>query len=395
MKIELFFLFLCFSAVLISYMTYNINEYNGNSLELQEINSQKKNYTIDIPTSFNNMIQINNKYLIACEYKPEMYIYNLYLRNKIQNEKIYLINIENNQYKEIAINNYPESVPLHPHSMALYLTPEKNYVLYILNHAVNYNYEGQERIEKFMIKFEPKKISLYHEETIILPDEYFLRIESISVLDENTFFFTTNSPLENPRDSDELLNLKSKIKYLRNDLLKIIYPMLNIKKCFIYLYNNANKEISTLEKSQSILYGGLTLDTKRKLLYSIKPTEKKMDIYSLNDIKNPKLIKTINILYVGNNIFYDENEDKIYIGINGKKSEEESIIKNMKKNNDLENVKTFSGYEILNPDNNYGISDLMIMKNDFKWINSAIKVNEKIYLSSIYSKGIFVVEKNK
>ena len=171
--------------------------------------------------------------------------------------------------------------------------------------------------------------------------------------------------------------------------------MLNIKKCFIYLYNNANKEISTLEKSQSILYGGLTLDTKRKLLYAIKPTEKKMDIYSLNDIKNPKLIKTINILYVGNNIFYDENEDKIYIGINGKKSEEESIIKNMKKNNDLENVKTFSGYEILNPDNNYGISDLMIMKNDFKWINSAIKVNGKIYLSSIYSKGIFVVEKNK
>ena len=395
MKIELFFLFLCFSAVLISYMTYNINEYNGNSLELQEINSQKKNYTIDIPTSFNNMIQINNKYLIACEYKPEMYIYNLYLRNKIQNEKIYLINIENNQYKEIAINNYPESVPFHPHSMALYLTPEKNYVLYILNHAINYNYEGQERIEKFKIKFEPKKISLYHEETIILPDEYFLRIESISVLDENTFFFTTNSPLENPRDSDELLNLKSKIKYLRNDLLKIIYPMLNIKKCFIYLYNNANKEISTLEKSQSILYGGLTLDTKRKLLYTIKPTEKKMDIYSLNDIKNPKLIKTINILYVGNNIFYDENEDKIYIGINGKKSEEESIIKNMKKNNDLENVKTFSGYEILNPDNNYGINDLMIMKNDFKWINSAIKVNEKIYLSSIYSKGIFVVEKNK
>jgi hypothetical protein len=67
----------------------------------------------------------------------------------------------------------------------------------------------------------------------------------------------------------------------------------------------------------------------------------------------------------------------------------------MKKNNDLENVKTFSGYEILNPDNNYGISDLMIMKNDFKWINSAIKVNGKIYLSSIYSKGIFVVEKNK
>ena len=62
----------------------------------------------------------------------------------------------------------------------------------------------------------------------------------------------------------------------------------------------------------------------------------------------------------------------------------------------IENVKTFSGYEILNPENDYAISDLMVMNNnDFKWINSAIKVNEKIYMSSIYSKGIFVCEKNK
>ena len=123
--------------------------------------------------------------------------------------------------------------------------------------------------------------------------------------------------------------------------------------------------------------------------------EKKMNIFSINN-GHAELIKTLPTLYVGNNIFYDNNDDKIYIGINGKKSEEELLIKTLNNNKNIENIKTFSGYEILNPADDYSINDLMIMKdNNFKWINSAIKVNEKIYMSSIYSKGIFICEKNK
>jgi len=213
-------------------------------------------------------------------------------------------------------------------------------------------------------------------------------------LNENKFFFSTNSGFETPRDSDELLDIKSKLKYMKNYLLKTISPMLKIKKCFVYLYNNENKEISIINNSQAIIYSGITVDNKRNLLYALKPAEKEMNIFSINE-KNIKLIKTVPILYVGKNIFYDNIKDKIYIGINGKKSEEDLIVKNLD-NNNIENLKTFSGYEILNPENDYAISDLMIMNNnDFRWINSAIKVNEKIYMSSIYSKGIFVCEKNK
>ena len=395
MKIELFFVFLIASTILISYMTYNINEYNGNSLELQEINSQRKNYTIDIPTTLNYLIPINNKYLIGCEYKSEMYNKNLYLNEKIENEKIFSINIENNEYKEIKLNNYPENIPFHPYAMSLYLTQEKNYILFILNHAVNYNYEGQERIEKFILKFESKKIILNYDQSLILPDEYFLRIESISAVNENLFFFSTNSAFENPRDSDELVDIKSKLIYMKNNLLKTINPMLKIKKCFVHLYNNINKEISIIKNSQSIIYSGISYDNKRNLLYALKPMEKEMNIFSISDT-NIKLIKTIPILYVGKNIFYDNTEDKIYIGINGKKNEEDLIVKMLENNKNIENVKTFSGYEILNPENDYAISDLMLMKNNnFKWINSAIKINEKMYMSSIYSKGIFICEKNK
>ena len=395
MKVELFFIFLCISVLFISYMTYNINEYMGNSLELKEINSQKKFNSINIPTSINYIIPINNKYLIANEYKPETYLFNLYLNNKVDNDRIFSINIENNEFNEIKLNNFPERVPFHPHSMSLYITPEKNYILYILNHAVNYNYEGQERIEKFFLRFESKKISLTYIDTIILPDEFFLRIESISAINEDLFYFTTNTQYENPKDSDELLGIQSYINYLKNKLFKIINPMLNIKQCFLYLYNKENKEneISIVENSQSTIYAGITFDNKRNLLYAIKPTEKKMSVFEINK-KETKLIKTIPILYVGNNIFYDSKDDKIYIGINGKKSEEESIINKLKDNKNLENVVSFSGYEIINPEDDFSISDIMIMKNDsFKWINSAVENKGKIYMSSIYSKGIFISEK--
>ena len=395
MKVELFFIFLCISVLFISYMTYNINEYMGNSLELKEINSQKKFNSINIPTSINYIIPINNKYLIANEYKPETYLFNLYLNNKVDNDRIFSINIENNEFNEIKLNNFPERVPFHPHSMSLYITPEKNYILYILNHAVNYNYEGQERIEKFNLRFESKKISLTYIDTIILPDEFFLRIESISAINEDLFYFTTNTQYENPKDSDELLGIQSYMNYLKNKLLKIINPMLNIKQCFLYLYDKENKEneISIVENSQSTIYSGITFDNKRNLLYAIKPTEKKMSVFETNK-KETKLIKTIPILYVGNNIFYDSKDDKVYIGINGKKSEEESIINKLKDNKNLENVVSFSGYEIINPEDDFSISDIMIMKNDsFKWINSAVENKGKIYMSSIYSKGIFISEK--
>ena len=395
MKVELFFIFLCISIPFISFMTNNVNEYMGNSLELKEINSQRKKELIDIPASINYMIPINNKFIIAFEYQPKNYIFNLYLNNKIDNDRIFLINIENNEYIEIKINNFPENVPFHPHSISLYFTPEKNYILYVLNHAINYNYEGQERIEKLILRFESKKISLTYDNSIILPNEFFLRVESFSMIKEDLFYFTTNTQYIYPRDSDELLDINSKLYYLKNKLLKEITPMMNIKKCFVYLYNKDNKgnEITIIDKSQSSIYGGITFDNKRNLLYAIKSAEKIMNVFEVNNSET-KLLKSIPILYEGNNIFYDNKEDRIYIGINGKKSEEESIIKEIKNNEDIENIETYSGYEIINPENNFSISDIMIMKNKkFKWINSAIEIKGKIYMSSIYSKGILISEK--
>ena len=124
----------------------------------------------------------------------------------------------------------------------------------------------------------------------------------------------------------------------------------------------------------------------------MKSLEKKIYIFKIDetDEYNAKLIKTIPILYVGNNIFYDEGKDLIYVGINGKMNEYDSIVNAYKKNNYIENVETYSGYEIIDPNNNYSISELMIMKNEFKWVSSSIQINEKNYMSSIFSNGLYV-----
>lgn len=401
MKLGLFFIILCFSIGIISYMTYNINEYMGNSLELREINSSnKKCHTINIPTTLNHLIPLNNNYLISSEYKSlEFYNFNNYLDSQINKENIYLINIKNEKYSQAKIIDFPKNIPFHPGGLSLYEKSENNYILYIINHSIDYIHEGQERIEKINISYNPKteEVTMIYDSSIILPNEYFLKVDSITVINESLFYFTTNKPFPSPRNSEEFYDIKTKILYFGYECLKTIMTMLNIKKCNAYIYNkkNVGKEITIIDNSESLLNKGIAFDKKRNLLYIIKSMEKELNIYKINNQDNeikPKLIKKIPILYVGNNIYYDKNKDLIYIGINGKMNEYDSILNSYKKNKNIIDVSTFSGYEIIDPQNNYSINELMLMKNEYKWISSSIKINHKNYMSSIFTNGIFVCE---
>ena len=400
MKLGFFFIVLCFGIAIISYMTYNINEYMGNSLELREINySNKKCHLINMQTTLSHMIPFDNKYLISSEYKSlDVYDFKSYLNNKINNENIYLINILTGKFSKVKIVDFPKNIPFHPHGLSLYKKTEQDYILYILNHAVNYFYEGEERIEIININYNPNKeeINFIYDNSIILPKEYFLRIDSISVINEDIFYFTTSSPTLSPRNSEELSDIKKYLLYIGYDYLKHFFTILNIKKSYVYIYNKKNigNEINIVSNSESLLNKGITYDEKRNLLYVVKAMEKKLNIFEIIDNKehSTKFIKSIPILYVGNNIYYDKNKDLIYIGINGKMSEYDSIVNSYKKCNNFDEIRTFSGYEIIDPNNNYSINELMLMKSDFKWVSSSIQIDRKNYMSSIFTNGIYVCE---
>jgi hypothetical protein len=98
-------------------------------------------------------------------------------------------------------------------------------------------------------------------------------------------------------------------------------------------------------------------------------------------------------LYVGNNIYYDEKKDLIYIGINGKMDEYNAIINSYPKNKNLINVDIYSGYEVIDPKNDYSIYELKIMKNDYKWVSSALQIDNHSYMTSIFTNGIYICEK--
>ena len=395
MKTGLIFVFLCFSIVIIAYMTYNINEYMGNPLELREINaSNKKCHIINVPTTISHLVSINSQFLIGSEYKSlDIYNFKSFLINRIYDESIYIINIKSEKYYKAKIIDFPKNIPFHPHGLSLYKKRDNEYILYILNHAVNGLYEGEERIEKINVFFNPKKeeITMIYDSKITLPNEYFLKVDSINVINEDIFYFTTNSPFLSLREPDDLLNIKNKILEYAYDFLKPIMIMLNIKKCYVYIYNrkNVGKEIEIIPDSESLNNKGICYDKKRNLIYVVKSLEKKINIFEIDEY-NTKFMKSIPILYVGNNIYYDEDEDLIYLGINGKMNEYDSIVHSYKKNNNFDNVNTFSGYEIIDPKNNYSINELMIMKSDYKWVSSSIQINDKNYMSSIFSKGIYV-----
>ena len=51
------------------------------------------------------------------------------------------------------------------------------------------------------------------------------------------FFFNTNTPFPSPRDSDELLDIKNFFIYRSYEYLKPFMTMLNIKKCYTYIYD--------------------------------------------------------------------------------------------------------------------------------------------------------------
>ena len=400
MKLGLFFLILCFSIGIISYITYNINEYLGNPLELKEINySNKKCHSIGIPTTLNNIIPLNNKYLIASEYKfLDIYNFKSYLYNKIHDEHIYLININTEKYSKAKIVDFPKNIPFHPQGLSLYKKSNEDFILYVLNHAVSVVYEGEERIEKINVKYNIKneEVNMIYDSSIILPQEYFLRVDSINAINEDIFYFTTNSPFPSQIDSDSFFDIKNKIIYTAYEYLKPFMTMLNIKKCYAYIYNkkNAGNETSIISNSESLLNKGIAYDKKRKLLYVVKAMEKKLSIFEVDkdDEYQTKFIKSIPTLYVGNNAYYDENEDLIYIGINGKMNEFDFIVNSYQKNNKFEEVEIFSGYEIIDPNNNYSISELMVMKSQYKWVTSSIQIKDKNYMSSIFTNGIYVCE---
>ena len=392
-----------FIGLLISYILYNEKIIFSNNEGLNEVNFNNKNLKyIETPFPITHMVKINDELLICSGINyPQIFIAKEYLSNQINNGALFLYNTKSNEFQQLKIENFPNSIPFHPHGFDFYKESFDKYYLYIINHSIRLNpEENEERIEKVLltIDYRQKKVSLFFKNTVTLPQNFFGTLNSLAIFNLNTIYFTTQNYFSLPSYLYEKGNIKSFL-YIIKDILynwmNIIIQKLNLKKAHLYSYNWENGEINSIQNGEGLSNNGLTFNRQLSILYMARSHEKDIKVFEISRNKPTKAlyINSIKTIYNVGNIFYDNENEKIFAGIYGSTQELKNLENNFFNKGNFDDITTFGGFEEINIKNIYEISDLIVMKNQLKGIFSAIKIKNNIYLSSNYQNRILVLSK--
>ena len=396
------FVLLGIIVLLISYIIINQITYFSENTNLNEVNIKNRNYSfIKSSLPITNIIKINNELLIGSGLQyPQIYFTKEYLSDPINDDSLFLYDIKKKELQKLTIENFPKDISFHPHGISLYKADSHLYYLLIINHSINFEKQHcEERIEKVLLKINKSNISLEFKNSIILPQQYFGTLNSVVMINLNTIYFTTHSYFPLPFSSfgeENILNMLEKNKFKLYGYLNILLQKLNIKKTYLYSYNLDNGKINVIQNSEGTSNYGLTYNEEKSILYMARSFEKDIKIFEIsrNDPTKALLIKTVKTIYNVGNIFYDNENEKIYAGIYGTNMELINLEKSFIQDENFDKVTTFGGFEEIDIKNKYEISDIILMKNGIKGISSAIKINDQIYLSSLCQNGILIYHKN-
>lgn len=396
------FVLLGIIVLLISYIIINQITYFSENTNLNEVNIKNRNYSfIKSSLPITNIIKINNELLIGSGLQyPQIYFTKEYLSDPINDDSLFLYDIKKKELQKLTIENFPKDISFHPHGISLYKADSHLYYLLIINHSINFEKQHcEERIEKVLLKINKSNISLEFKNSIILPQQYFGTLNSVVMINLNTIYFTTHSYFPLPFSSlgeENILNMLEKNKFKLYGYLNILLQKLNIKKTYLYSYNLDNGKINVIQNSEGASNYGLTYNEEKSILYMARSFEKDIKIFEIsrNDPTKALLIKTVKTIYNVGNIFYDNENEKIYAGIYGTNMELINLEKSFIQDENFDKVTTFGGFEEIDIKNKYEISDIILMKNGIKGISSAIKINDQIYLSSLCQNGILIYHKN-
>ena len=390
-------------SLFFGYIKYNQDLYYGNDNYLNEINVSNKDFKLinsELPLS--HIIKLNEKFLICSGMNyPQIFLKQEYLLNNINNGGIYSYNLKSQKLEKLELDNYPTKLQFHPQGLSLYQIDSENYYLYVINHLIKTEPEKNvEKIEKFKLTLSKDNISLYYKNSFSLPQDYFGTLNSIVAINEKILYFTTNNYFSLPCFSENENNYMKYwhlIKFKIYEWLNILFKKLTISQTSLYSYDFETDEINKIYKSNGISNRGLAYDPKNSLLYMVRSYEKDIKIFevSKNIPSNALLIKTIKSLYNVENIYYDGENKKIYCGIYGSIKSLKELENSFIIEGNFGNISTFGGFEEINIEKEYEISDLIVFKNELKGITSAIKINDEIFFSSIYQNGLLIYKKTK
>ena len=383
------------------YIQYNQNLFFGSNTQLNEINISNRDFShIKSQLPISHMIKLTDNLLICSGIDiPKIYIKKEYLSSNIENGGIYLYNIKKKEFEKISLDNYPKDLPIHPHGISLYQIDSDNYYLYVINHLIRDDpTKNEEKIEKFNLNINKDKITLYYKNSFSLSQNYFGTVNSIAAVNNNVIYFTTENYFSLPcysLNDENYIKYFYLVKYQLYQLFNIVFQKLNIKKSYLYSYDIDKQEINLINNSEGISNRGLAYDSKNSILYMVRAFEKDIKIFEIsrNVPNNALLIKKIKTIYNMENIYYDEENEKIYGGIYGSINELNELDKSYLSNEDYKDITVFGGFEEIDVQKGYDISDIMLFKNELKGISSAIKNNNNIFFSSTYQNELLIYTK--
>ena len=376
--------FITIVLIFISYVIYNIRKNFPFSIPSVTIGMENKickriksNYLHE------DLFKLNDNYIIAPTFSTLLQTHEYLEGKKIPNGKIFALNLKNETFFEIPIRNFPKNISFDPFAVDIL---NKEY-LFVINHRTSKEFSN-EQIEIFKIILnEENGIELSYFKSIILPNEFFGTLNAIAVKDLETFYFTTWKYFPEPNSPKEMNSFFKRILYKIKSMVLFFEIFLDLKLTNVFIYHKGN--IKKIENSNAIFNNGLAYDDKNKYLYAARTIEKDIKVYKVSEKGDEaKLDRTINIPYYIDNVYY-QNE-KLNLGISPNMMELFKVIEELNKGNDGKNIVQYSGFlEIdLKTDK---IVDILL-QNDFKGVSSGIKVGNKIIMTSIAFKGLYICE---
>jgi hypothetical protein len=190
---------------------------------------------------------------------------------------------------------------------------------------------------------------------------------------------------------------KNEITFLRNFLINysgLFAKLLSMKLTNLYIYRNG--KINKIQGTEGIFNNGLAYNKKEKILFMAQTLEKNIKVYKIGKkFTDIGLIKDIKSDYCIDNLDYDEKNNLLYAGILGKMHNNNIMAKNFFTKGNLGNEDVYGGLQVIDPDNDFKIINIYLLKNRLKAISSGSIINNKLIFSSVFDKGMLICEREK
>ena len=375
-----FFIFFSILIVLISYILYNeftVFEYFKTVNKINSSKDQKcKVYPYEGPIE--TFIQLNDELFIggSVSYKTRFVNFK-YLDHIYDLGSIAIFNKTSEKIFKIEIENFPKNVPISPDGLDYY-----NGKLYVINHA----YLEGERIEVIKVSLNPLKLT--YEKFFKFDENFFGKLNGISVINEDIFYISEWSILPLPLNKNI-----SKFRMFLYKYLDRIKRLLKLRFCYLYKYNMKTNTLETIPNSNGIDNNGLAYDRDNKILFMAQTLDKNIKEYQLNEKGDiVKLIKDIPTGYALDNLFFDKKSKLLFAAIIGIAKINFEFLDPSK---GLKREQVYGG--ILAYDMKKGDKPVYtFLQNDFMCeISHGMIIGDNIYLSSFYDNGILKCEKLK